>query len=124
MSKNIVIKGKVIKGDGIGKKNGWPTINLDRRNFAKLKKKPGFGVYSGIVTILGKSYKAGIVIGPIDKKGLPKIEAHIIGFSKNVYGKPAILEIKKFLRKFKKFKIKEDLINQIVKDIKNISSGK
>ena len=64
-----------------------------------------------------KKYKAGIIIGPLDKKGLPKIEAHLISFKGNAYGKKAILEIKNFLRKFKKFKTEKKLINQIKKDL-------
>ena len=63
-------------------------------------------------------YKAGIVIGPLDKKGLPKIEAHLIGYNGNAYGKMATLEIHKFIRKFKKFKNETELIMQIKKDIK------
>src|SRR3989338_4629151 len=81
------IKGKVIKGDGYGKTIGFPTINLDRIDFLSLKDKPEFGVYAGTARFLDKAglptgalAKAGIVIGPLDKKGLPKIEAHLIGY--------------------------------------------
>lgn len=112
------ISGKVIKGDGYGKKIGFPTINIDRKNFLKLEKKPVFGVYAGEVFFNKKTYKAGIVVGPLDEKGLPKIEAHLIGYNGNAYGKIAILEIRKFIRKFKKFKSEELLIAQIKKDIK------
>lgn len=113
-----VIIGKVIKGDGYGKKIGWPTINLDRRNFLNLGKKPAFGVYKGKAEVGDKTYRAGIVIGPLDKKRLPKIEAHLIGFKGNLYGKKVTLKAEKFLRKFKKFKSEKELINQISKDIK------
>jgi len=125
---NYTIKGKVIKGDGYGKKIGFPTINLDGRNFLRMKEKPDFGVYAGRATIMSNTrcltYRAGIVIGPLDKKssprhrrGKPKIEAHLIGFKGNAYGKNAVLEVNKFIRKFKKFKNKEELIKQIGKDL-------
>ena len=121
---DIKIFGKVIRGDGYGKKIGFPTINIDRRNFLKLKKKPPFGVYVGKVKMLkarfSTFYKAGIVIGPLDKKGLPKIEAHLIGYHNNAYGKMVTLEIHKFLRKFKKFKSEQLLIAQIKKDLEKI----
>ena len=113
-----IISGKVVKGDGYGKKIGYPTINLGRRNFLALKDKPTFGVYTGRVILNKKSYKAGIVIGPLDKKKLPKIEAHLIGFKGDAYDKTAIFEIKKFIRKFKKFRNEKKLIAQIKKDIK------
>jgi len=119
------ITGKVIKGDGYGKKIGYPTINLDRRNFSKMKDKPAFGVYGGFVSFDHKSYKAGIIIGPLDKKKLPKklpkIEAHLIDFKGNLYGKNVTLEINKFIRKYKKFKNEKELTLQIGKDLEKLT---
>lgn len=114
---NYIIKGKVIKGDGYGKKIGFPTANLDRRDFLRLKEKPKFGVWSGITSVNNKIYKSAIVIGPNDKVGLPKIEAHLINFSGNIYGKKLNIEVCKFIRSYKKFKTEKDLIIQIQKDI-------
>ena len=130
-----VIYGKVIKGDGYGKKLGYPTINLSRRFFSKMKKKPKFGVYAGRVFLRkkptskssllpGKLYQAAIVIGPKDKRGLPKIEAHLIGFKGNAYGKRAIFEVGKFIRKYKKFKTEKELIKQIEQDLKKCTKVK
>ncbi len=113
-----IIYGKVIKGNGYGKKIGYPTINITRRFFLKLKKKPNFGIYAGRVFLKKKLYKAGIIIGPKDKKGLPKIEAHLVGFEGNAHGEKAIFEVGKFIRKFKKFKNEKELIAQIKKDLK------
>lgn len=116
-----VITGKVIKGNKYGKKIGFPTINIDRRNFLKLVKKPAFGIYAGKVNLMSNTrclaFKAGIVIGPLDKKHLPKVEAHLIGFKGNLYGKKAEFEINKFIRKFRKFKTEGKLIAQIKKDL-------
>ncbi len=119
----FLIKGKVIKGDGYGRKIGYPTLNLDRRNFLKLKDKPKFGVYAGEVVLENKKYKSGIIIGPLDKKGLPKLEAHMIEFKGNAYGRSVVVEIEKFIRNFKKFKTEEDLIKQIQKDLKKCLQG-
>ncbi len=82
-----VIYGKVIKGDGYGKKIGYPTINITRTFFSKLKKKPNYGIYVGRVFFEEKLYRAGIIIGPKDKKGLPKLEAHLVGYKGNALGK-------------------------------------
>jgi FAD synthase len=112
------ISGRVIGGDGYGHKIGYPTINIDRRNFLRMKDKPEFGVYAGDVVFNSKTYKAGIIIGPLDKGGLPKIEAHLLGYKGDAYGKQAVLELNKFIRKFKKFKTEEELIVQIKKDLK------
>ena len=115
-----IYSGKVIKGDAYGRKIGFPTINIDRKNFSRLEKKPALGIYAGKALLNKKEYKAGIVIGPIDKKGLPKLEAHLVGYNGNAYGKVAVLEVNKFLRKFKKFKTEEELIAQIKKDLQSL----
>ena len=112
------ISGKVIKGDRYGRKIGYPTLNLSRRNFLDLKKKPVFGVYAGEVDLVGKIYRAGIIIGPLDKKGLPKVEAHLLKYKGDAYGMNATFHIKKFIRKFKKFKTEDELMAQIARDLK------
>ncbi len=98
----------MIKGDGYGRKLGFPTVNLEIRTEAL----PPEGVYAGVATLDNVKYKAGIVSDP-----LKKIEAHLIGYNGDAYGKEVTLEIKKFLRAFKKFDIEEELIIQIKKDI-------
>lgn len=105
------IKGKVIKGDGYGRKIGFPTVNLESEE-QKAKELPAEGVYSGTAVLDGKVYRAGIVIGPHDK-----IEAHLIGYQGDAYGKEVDLKIAKFLREYKKFNTEEELIIQIKKDI-------
>jgi len=103
-----VISGKVIRGDGYGKKLGFPTLNLDTDN----KNLPKEGIYSGNAVLDGKKYRAGIVIGPNTK-----VEAHLLGYTGDAYGKEVTLEVKKFIREYKKFDTEEELINQIKKDI-------
>ena len=78
----------------------------------KEKKIPPDGVYAGVVLLDGVEYRAGIVIGPLDK-----IEAHLIGYAGDAYGKEVTLQIKKFIREYKKFDTEEELIIQIRKDM-------
>ncbi len=119
----MIITGKVVKGVGYGRKIGFPTANIDRKQYSRTKGTK-LGIYAGTVKIEGKKgeWKAGIVVGPIDNKGLPKIEAHLINFSGNLYGKKIILTLKKYLRPFKKHKNEADLISAITKDINLIQS--
>ena len=107
------ISGKVIKGDEYGRKLGFPTVNLDSYTEAL----PPEGVYAGLGILEGKEYNAGIVIGPGEKIEGEKIEAHLIGYNGNAYGKEVTLKINKFLREFKNFDTEEELIKQIKKDI-------
>jgi FAD synthase len=121
----ILISGKVIHGDKYGRKLGFPTANLDRRSFSRQKLKIRLGVYAGRADLLsGKKYRAAIVIGPVDKKVLPKLEAHLIGFNGNLYGKQLKLGLVKYLRPFKKFVSQEDLKKQIRKDIEKVKRFK
>jgi len=105
---DIKITGKVVRGDGYGRKLGFPTVNLETANAL-----PDFGVYAGTGTLENKKYKAGIVVS-----SNKKIEAHLIGYNDDAYGKEVTLEINKFLRKFRKFKTEKELIVQIKKDLK------
>jgi len=119
------ISGKVISGDRYGRILGFPTANLDRRQYARRKMKIRLGVWAGTARILNSKFKilnypAGIVIGPIDSKGLPKIEAHLIGFKGNLYGKKVTIILQKYIRPFKKFKNMEALKQQIAKDIRAV----
>ena len=57
------------------------------------------------------------MIGPLDKRGLPKVEAHLMEFSGNAYGKKVVIEVGAFIRKFKTFKNTKKLILQIKKDM-------
>jgi len=117
----IKIAGKVIKGEQIGRKLGFPTANLERRGYSRLKKKPKFGVYAGEVGLpSGKKYRAGIVLGPADKRGLPKIEVYLIGFRGNLYNTYLNAYLNKYIRPFKKFEDVKKLKRQIKKDVKSI----
>jgi riboflavin kinase/FMN adenylyltransferase len=102
------IKGIVVKGLGYGRKIGFPTVNLRTEG----KDLPKDGVYRGTATLAGTIYRAGIVIGP-EKK----VEAHIIGYSGNAYGKEVNLKLDKFLREYKKFNSEDELKRQIAEDI-------
>lgn len=109
---NTIIYRKVIQGKGKGKKLGFPTVNIE------LRKKIESGVYAGSVKIGGEKYKAGIFVGK-DKKIL---EAHLIGFSGDLYEKKIEVEIQERIREAKKFGSNEELKRQIKKDIELICS--
>ncbi len=106
-NKISIITGKVIKGDGYGRKLGFPTANLETKDVL-----PPPGVYAGKAIIENKNYRAGILINPNGK-----VEAHLIDFNKVIYGETLTIETKKFLREYRKFDTEEELIIQIKKDL-------
>lgn len=111
--KMIRIKGVVTGGKREGRQYGFPTVNI------KIQEKLESAVYEGKVKLGRKTHKAGIFISP---DGL--LEAHIIDFSGDLYGKEIELFIGKKIREARKFPNREELKNQIVEDVELISKLK
>lgn len=108
------IWGKVIKGSRRGRLLGFATANLAITPQLLLNE----GVYAGRVLIGEKKRDAVINIGKGPTFGIgPKgIEVHIFNFNKNIYGKKIEIFFVKRLRREKKFKDRNKLIQQIEKD--------
>ncbi len=115
------IEGLVTKGEQRGRKIGFPTCNLDMKNYIV----PKVGVYSCKVIIDKKIKKKGIVnVGyrPTFGKNRLVLEVHIFGLKKNLYDKRIKIMLIRFIRKEKKFKNITQLKKQIKKDIKKAKS--
>jgi len=104
----IKISGIVINGLGKGNNLGFPTANL------KVKEKLEDGVYAGKVFLNNKEYKAGIFI----REDI--LEAHILDFKGDLYGKKIEVKIGKKIREVMKFKSDEELMKQVADDLKYI----
>lgn len=122
------LTGTVVKGDGYGQRLGFPTANLDRRDYARKRKRLKLheGIYVGTASLLVKDtglrikdspFKAALVLGPKDKTGLPKIEAHLLDFNGVLYGTKLRLSFMKYLRPFIIFDDEEKLKEQIKSDL-------
>lgn len=118
LGRHFSFKGKVITGSSKGKDLGFPTANLSLSNNIKIKE----GVYSAWIKFDNNLYKGALSIGncPTFDSGEYKIEVHIIGFDKIIYGE--IIEVYPVLRirDQKKFKNIEELRKNIENDIKFI----
>ena len=107
--------GIAVHGKNIGSENGVPTINLD---IPVNRAVPPYGVYAATVTIDDKSYSSVVNIGkqPTFGNNELKLEAHLLDYSDNAYGKSVRVCLKKFIRPERKFDTKEALYAQIKKD--------
>jgi len=117
LNRKWTIDGVVKKGRQIGKKIGFPTCNIDIKDYVLAKP----GVYAVRVLRLNKSkYIRGIAnLGyrPTFNQKKILLEVHLFNFSGNLYNKLLSVEFLKFIRKEKKFKNVNQLKSQIKKDL-------
>jgi len=112
------VEGVVKRGEKRGRKIGFPTCNLDLKNYIV----PKLGVYSAKIIVDKKIKKRGIVnIGyrPTFGKNKLLLEAHIFGLKKNLYDKSIKIMLIKFIRREKRFRSIAQLKKQIKIDIGN-----
>lgn len=113
--------GKVIRGQGLGHKMGYPTANIEVGEEFQLIGKAG--VYATFVDYDGKSYPSMTYIGnrPTLEDNRPQsIETHIFNFNKDIYGEKLRLRFVEFVRDDKKFPDTDTLKRQIGVDKQNI----
>jgi riboflavin kinase/FMN adenylyltransferase len=112
------IRGEVVPGDGRGKLLGIPTANL---SIWAERTIPKAGVYACRAMLDGVRYLAVTNIGirPTfeNKPVAPRVEAHLLDFNQDLYGKELSLEFVERLRDEKKFPDIQALIDQIHNDI-------
>lgn len=112
---NFLIKGKVIKGNQIGRTIGFKTANLIYP--PELIDLP-FGVYS-VDTQYGKAIANFGTRPTVDGKGT-LLEVHILDFDKDIYGENITVKFNKMIRTEKKFPSLDALKIQIKTDINSI----
>jgi riboflavin kinase / FMN adenylyltransferase len=118
LNRNWSIEGIVQKGRQQGKKIGFPTCNLDIKDYVIAMP----GVYAVKVKRKNsnKTLKAIANFGyrPTFNQKKILLEVHIFNFSGNLYNKYLSIEFTKFIRKEKKFKDVNQLKKQIQSDLK------
>ncbi len=116
------IKGRVLHGRADGRKLGFPTANLSLPDGRII---PRLGVYRSAVIIDGKVYSAVTNIGkcPTFEGDEIRLEAHIIGFEGDLYGRELKVFLLGFLRDERHFNGLDQLKMQINID-KNITIKK
>ena len=111
------IEGVVQKGRQVGKKIGFPTCNIDIKDYVlakpgvyavKVLKKNNFKILKGIANL---GYR------PTFNQKKLLLEVHLFNFSGDLYNKYLSVEFLKFIRREKKFKNVNQLRSQIKTDL-------
>ncbi len=112
------LSGKVIKGQQLGRKIGFPTANIDTYDQHKLV--PGDGVYAVMVESDGKKYKGMLNIGvrpTVNHNADHKtIEVNIFDFAKDIYDSEIALFFIEKIRDEQKFASLTQLQEQLIND--------
>jgi riboflavin kinase/FMN adenylyltransferase len=112
---NYFMTGKIIRGHGVGKTMGFPTINLAIPSGKLL---PRDGVYSSLASFDGVRYPAMAYIGARLTFGdtTISVEANLFDFNGTPASDHMILELTNYIRPPEKFKSPEELAEQMKND--------
>lgn len=114
------IEGVVEFGEQLGRKLGFPTMNIIP---VKEKLLVPNGVYASSVILEGKEYKGISNVGckpTVSDKGMNLVETFLFDYTGNAYGKEIQVRLYKFIRKEKVFSSIEELKKQMCLDIKEV----
>jgi len=115
IGRSYQLVGRVVRGDGLGAKLGFPTANLDVEN----ELVPAQGVYAARALIEGEVFIAAVNIGlrpTLSPSGSCTVEAHLLQFNGDLYGHHLRLDFLGRLRDERKFASVQELHAQIQQD--------
>ena len=119
------VRGTVVRGDQRGHSIGFPTANVEVDPDICL---PADGVYAGRVALPdGTRHVAAVNLGrrPTfhDRADHSLLEAHLLGFEGDLYGKELRVSFAEFLRGERKFAGVDDLRAQLQHDIAHVRAA-
>ena len=113
------ISGRVVRGDGLGRKLGFPTANVQMKH----NRPPLTGIFAVEVAGVGDRALRGVaslgVRPTVKQQGQPVLEVHLFDFDEPLYGRHVRVD---FLRKFRdeeKYADLATLARQIALDVEN-----
>jgi riboflavin kinase/FMN adenylyltransferase len=117
LGRAYAIAGRVVHGDQLGHKLGFPTANLDTTGMLL----PPHGVYAALARVGEKSFRSVLNIGirPTiqNPTPAPRVEVHLLDFTGDLYGKEMEITFADKLRDEQKFPTVEALRAQIQHDV-------
>jgi riboflavin kinase / FMN adenylyltransferase len=106
------VEGTVVSGDARGGTLGFPTANLRLEPELLV---PAYGIYAGAAD----GHRAAISIGTNPHYGGEerRVEAHLLDFEGDLYGRRLVLQLWRRLRDEQSFASEEQLVAQIARDV-------
>ena len=120
LGRNFVLSGTVVKGNGIGTQLGYPTANIHQNDGELPLVVPGDGIYATWAHIAGSTqYMAATSIGvrPTFGGTNQTVEAYLLDYDDDMYGKSINIEFVQRVRDEIKFDSVEELTAQISRDV-------
>lgn len=114
LGRDLSLIGRVIHGQKRGKILGFPTANIKPQHEII----PPDGIYAVRLTIDKKVFNGICYVGSAPTfKSDRKVEVHIFNFNKKIYHKTIEIKFISYIRKDKKFKNHQKLVEKIKQDI-------
>ncbi|PYQ12659.1 MAG: hypothetical protein DMF80_17045 [Acidobacteria bacterium] len=118
LGRRFFVDGVVVKGEGRGRRLGIPTANLELLN----ETVPGGGVYACWCRVLGDASAARAAAVNVGRRptfggGEMTVEAHLLEYEGDLYGRTLRVEFEQRLREERAFPGPEALVAQIRSDL-------
>jgi riboflavin kinase/FMN adenylyltransferase len=109
------VSGRVVTGQGRGRKLGFPTANIS----SQTEVVPLNGIYATSIEVKSRQWLSvsSVGVNPTFGDGPRTVESFIFDFESEIYGEAVKLSFVKRIRDEKKFSTVEDLIAQIHGDV-------
>jgi riboflavin kinase / FMN adenylyltransferase len=122
LGRPFALEGPVVKGHQRGRKLGMPTANLDCGD----QLVPADGVYAGRCHVNGRDYAAAVSIGtmPTFGENRRQVEAYLLDFAADLYGRVLRVELLDWVREQRKFAGIEPLKARMAKDLEIVTARK
>jgi riboflavin kinase/FMN adenylyltransferase len=116
LGRPYILRGEVVEGDRRGRTIGFPTANVLPDPAVIV---PARGVYAGFVKTDGKECAActNVGVAPTFDRAESRVEAHLLNFEGDLYGKSVDVGFMRRIREEKRFSGVEELREQIGRDV-------
>ena len=117
------ISGRVVRGDGVGRKLGFPTANVQMKH----NRPPLAGIFAVEVAVQAAGAEPQLLRGAASlgvrptmvQGGRPVLEVHLFDFDGDLYGRHVRVDFRHKLRDEEKYADLATLTRQIARDVEN-----